>query len=248
MKRKKVAFFDFTCCEGCQLQVANFGEALLDVLEAVDVVEFREVMSEKADEYDVAIIEGSITTPHDVERIKDIRSRSKVMIAYGSCATIGGINGMKNSFKMDDVKSYVYGESGKYFETIPTMSVGQVVDVDYFVNGCPIYPPEFVKILKYALMGIPYTVKDEAVCVECKANENECMYEIGLTCMGPITNAGCNSWCVNNGNICYGCRGMVKETTKNASVEVLKKYDIPIDWIMGKYDMYNKSSESEDMK
>ncbi len=248
MKRKRVAFFDFTCCEGCQLQIANFGEALVDILETIDVVMFREVMSEKTEDYDIAIIEGSITTPHDIERIKDIRSKASVVIALGSCATIGGINGMKNSFSLDDVKSYVYGEGGKYFETIKTMAVNQVIEVDYLINGCPIYPPEFVKILKFALMGIPYAAKDEAVCVECKLNENECMYEIGLTCLGPITNAGCNSWCINNGNVCYGCRGMVKETTKNASMEVIKKYDIPLEWITAKYDMYNKSGESEDKK
>ncbi len=249
MKRKKVAFFDFTCCEGCQLQIANFGEALLDIMETIDVVMFREVMSEMSDEYDVAIIEGSITTPHDVERIKEIREIATTVISLGSCATIGGINGMKNSFKLDDVKKYVYGEKGKdYFETIPTMAVHQVVDVDYFVHGCPIYPPEFVKILKYALQGLPYTVKDEAVCVECKLNENECMYERGITCLGPITKAGCNSWCINYGNICYGCRGMVKETTKNASIDVIEKYDIPMDWIMAKFDMYNKATESEEKK
>lgn len=245
MKKKRVAFFDFTCCEGCQLQIANFGEALLDILEKIDVVMFREVMSEKSDDYDIAIIEGSITTPHDIERIKDIRSKADCIIAIGSCATIGGINGMKNSFSIDSVKSYVYGEDGHYFETIKTMAVNQVVKVDYLVTGCPIYPPEFVKILKFALQEIPYITKDEAVCVECKLNENECMYEKGLTCLGPVTMAGCNSWCINNGNICYGCRGMVKETTKNASIEVIKKYNIPMEWITSRYDMYNKSAELE---
>ena len=248
MRKKRVAFFDFTCCEGCQLQIANFGEALLDILEKIDVVMFREVMSEKSDDYDIAIIEGSITTPHDIDRLKDIRSKAKTLIALGSCATIGGVNGMKNSFDLEDIRSYVYGADGHYFKTIKTQALHQIVKVDYFVTGCPIYQPEFVKILKYALQDIPYTVKDEAVCVECKLNENECMYEKGLTCLGPVTKAGCNSWCINNGNICYGCRGMVKETVKNASTEVLKKYDIPLDWIKGKFDMYNKSTETEDEK
>lgn len=248
MRKKRVAFFDFTCCEGCQLQIANFGEALLDILEKIDVVMFREVMSEKSEEYDVAIIEGSITTPHDIERLKDIRSKAKTIIALGSCATIGGVNGMKNSFDLEDIRSYVYGADGHYFETIKTKALHQVVNVDYFITGCPIYQPEFVKILKFALQGIPYTVKDEAVCVECKLNENECMYEKGLNCLGPVTKAGCNSWCINNGNICYGCRGMVKETVKNASMDVIKKYDIPLEWITAKFDMYNKSTETEDEK
>ena len=248
MKKKRVAFFDFTCCEGCQLQIANFGEALLDILDKIDVVMFREVMSEKSEEYDIAVVEGSITTPHDVERLKDIRSKAKTLIALGSCATIGGVNGMKNSFDLEDIRSYVYGKDAHYFKTIKTQALHQIIKVDYFVNGCPIYQPEFVKILKYALQGIPYTVKDEAVCVECKLNENECMYEKGLTCLGPITKAGCNSWCINNSNICYGCRGMGKETAINASTDVMKKYDIPLDWIKAKFDMYNKSTETEDEK
>jgi len=210
MKPPKVAFFDFTCCEGCQLQVTNFGESLLSILEIIDLVEFREVMSEKWDGvYDIAIVEGSITTPHDVERITKIRKRSKILIAHGSCATIGGINGIKNNFYLEEIKEYVYGDSARFFESLPTKPLHEVVEVDYFIHGCPVYPPEFVEVLKCALSGLPYHVPDVAVCVECKFNENVCLYEKGITCLGPITRAGCNSWCINNGNICYGCRGMV---------------------------------------
>ena len=246
MSKPKVAFFDFACCEGCQLQVANMGEGLLDVLSLVDVVEFREVMSEKyPGQLDVAIIEGSITTPHDVLKIKKIRERSKILVAYGSCATIGGINGMKNNFPLEDVKKYVYGLDSKYFPTEPTKPVHQVVKVDYFVNGCPIYIPEFVKVLKAVLAGLPYAVPDYAVCVECKLNENVCMYQKGVTCLGPITKAGCNSWCINNGNICYGCRGEVSNPAENGAKDVLAKFKIPIDWIMNKMNMYNKPREND---
>jgi sulfhydrogenase subunit delta len=246
MKKKRVAFFDFSCCEGCQLQVANLGELLLNVLDAVEVVTFREVMSEKSDEYDIAIVEGSITTSHDIERIKDIRKKCKTLIAYGSCAAIGGVNGMKNKFNLDEIRQSVYGDKASWFDSIRTMAVGQVVKVDYFIYGCPVYPPEVLKILKYAIQDIPFTVKDEAVCVECKMNENECMYEKGLTCLGPVTKAGCNSWCVNNGNICYGCRGMVKDTVRNGCMEVLQSYHIPLEWVVGKLDMYNKTLEPEE--
>ncbi len=247
-KKLRVAFFDFACCEGCQLQVANMGEMLLDVLPLIDVVEFREVMSEHSWDFDVAIVEGSITTPHAVERIKKIRDVAKVLIAYGSCATIGGVNGMKNNFKLDDIRDYVYKESAKHFETIPTRAVHQVVKVDYFVHGCPVYIPEFVKVLKCALSGIPYSVPDYAVCVECKLNENECMYDKGITCLGPVTKAGCNSWCINNGNICYGCRGMVTNPAENGAKDILKKYDIPLEWVENKMNMYNKARELEEIE
>jgi sulfhydrogenase subunit delta len=244
MNRPKVAFFDFACCEGCQLQVANFGEALLDLLGSIEVVEFREVMSEKwNDAYDVAVIEGSITTPHAVERIKAIRQRSKTLVAYGSCATIGGVNGMKNSFELDEIRKYVYGKSFSFFPTVKTKAVHQVVPVDYFVNGCPVYIPEFIEVMKAVLLDIPYHVPDNAVCVECKLNENVCMYDRGVTCLGPVTKAGCNSWCINNGNICYGCRGMVSNPAEHAMKEVLERYEIPLDLIVRKMDMYNKCRE-----
>lgn len=252
MKRPKIAFFDFTCCEGCQLQVANLGEALLDVLKVVQLVSFREVMSEKSTDYDVAIIEGSITTPHDEERIKKIRETAKIVVAYGSCATIGGINGMKNNFPLDDIKKYVYGDKANYFETVPTQAVHQVVKVDYFVPGCPVYPPEFVRVLKSILIGKPYKVPDYAVCAECKLNENVCMYERGIACMGPVTRAGCNSWCINNGNICYGCRGLVSNPAVNGQQDILARYRIPIEWILNKFNMYNtpiiKKNNSDDKK
>lgn len=246
MKKPKVAFFDLSCCEGCQLQVANFGEALLDILGLVDLVEFREVMSEKWNgTYDVAIVEGSVTDEHMEERVKKIRERSNVLIAYGSCATIGGVNGMKNNFNLDEIRHCVYGKDFIHFQTSLTRPLHQVVKVDYFVNGCPVYKPEFVEVLKAALTGLPYHVPDYAVCQECKLNENVCMYDRGVSCLGPVTRAGCNSWCINNGNICYGCRGMVSNPNRNGAKDVLERYKIPLDWIENKMNMYNKCRELE---
>lgn len=244
MKRPKTAFFDFACCEGCQLQVANLGEALLDILGVIEVVEFRETMSEKWDkDLDIAIVEGSITNEHAIERIRGIRERSKVLVAYGSCATIGGVNGMKNNFSLPDIGKYVYGDDYRLFPTEWTRALQQVVTVDYFVNGCPVYQPEFLKVIKAALRGIPYYVPDYAVCVECRMNENVCMYDRGVTCLGPITRAGCNSWCINNGNICYGCRGVVSSPNEKGMRSVLAKHDLPVEFISNKINMYNKSRE-----
>ena len=244
MKKPKVGIFDFACCEGCQLQLANMGEDLLAVLGSLDVMEWREVMSEKwVKNLDIAIIEGSITAPHAVERLEKIRKKAKILISYGSCATIGGVNCMKNNFSLDDIRKYVYGASYQFFPTELTKAVHQVVKVDYFVHGCPVYIPEFVVVLKAVLQGIPYYVPDYPVCVECKLNENVCMYDRKVTCLGPVTKAGCNSWCINNGNICYGCRGMVSNPTEEGAQDVLAKYKIPIDLILNKMNMYNKCRE-----
>jgi len=242
--KPKVAFFDFACCEGCQLQITNFGELLLDVLGAVDVVEFREAISEKWDgDYDVVFIEGSIGDHHAEERLKKIRARAKVLIAYGSCATTGGVNGMKNGFELDEIRASVYGKDYKLFDSTYTKRVDQVVKVDYYINGCPVYIPELVEVLKHALRGLPYSVPDNPVCAECKLNENVCMYERGLACLGPWTKAGCNAWCVNNGNICYGCRGEVKNPAKNAANDVIAKYNLKPELITKKFEMYNKCKE-----
>jgi sulfhydrogenase subunit delta len=244
MKKPRVGIFDFDCCEGCQLQITNMGEEVLDVLGSVDMLEWREVMSEKwGKKIDIAIIEGSITSPHSVERIKQIRKKAKILITIGSCATIGGVNGMKNNFKLDDIRKYVYGGAYKFFPTESTKAVHQVVKVDYFVHGCPMYIPEFVTVVKAALQGIPYYVPDYPVCVECKLNENVCMYDRKVTCLGPVTRAGCNSWCINNGNICYGCRGMVSNPNEKGAQDVLAKYGIPMDLILNKMNMYNKCRE-----
>lgn len=244
MKKPKVGIFDFACCEGCQLQIANMGEDVLAVLGSLNVMEWREVMSEQwGRKLDIAIVEGSITDPHAVKRIKQIRKRTKTLIAYGSCATIGGVNGMKNNFVLDDIRRYVYGESFRHFPTETTNAIHQVVEVDYFIHGCPVYIPEVVTVLKAALQGIPYYVPDYPVCVECKMNENVCMYDKKVTCLGPVTRAGCNSWCINNGNICYGCRGMVSNPNEKGARDVLAKYNMPMDLILNKMNMYNKCRE-----
>lgn len=244
MNKPKVAFFDFACCEGCQLQVANLGESLLDILEHVDVVEFREVMSEKwNDRFNVAIVEGSITNQEAEDRIKEIRSNSDFLVAYGACATIGGVNGMKNNQPLEDVRREVYKDKAHWFDTFPTKSLSQVVKVDYLVHGCPVYPPEFIKVLKAVLAGLPYDVPDYAVCVECKLNENVCMYEKGVACMGPLTRAGCNSWCVNNGNKCFGCRGLLSNPNEKGAVEIMKEFGIQEDFIINKMNMYNSASK-----
>jgi sulfhydrogenase subunit delta len=244
MKKPNVGIFDFACCEGCQLQIANMGEDVLDVLGSINVLEWREVMSEKwGKNLDIAIIEGSITDPHAVKRIQQIRKKAKVLITIGSCATIGGVNGMKNNFDLDDIRQYVYGGSYRFFPTELTKAVHQVVKVDYFVHGCPMYIPEFVSVIKAVLQGIPYYVPDYPVCVECKLNENVCMYDRKVTCLGPVTKAGCNSWCINNGNICYGCRGMVSNPNEKGAQDVLAKYKISMDLILNKMNMYNKCRE-----
>src|SRR4030042_4985598 len=150
MSKPRVAIFDFACCEGCQLQIVNLEEEILDLVGVVDVVEWREAMSELSHEYEIAIVEGSITRPEDEERLWVIRSRTKVLIALGACATIGGINKLKNNFDLQDVKKCVYGKNANmpHLDTTMTRAIDEVVKVDYKIHGCPIDRKEFKYIIR----------------------------------------------------------------------------------------------------
>ncbi len=246
MAQPKVAFFELASCEGCQLQVANMGEQLLDLLEMIDLVEFRELMSEQwPGRIDIAFVEGSLVTEESAQRLYAIRQRSDLLVAYGSCATIGGINGMNNLKPLADVQTIVYGDKSDWFPAAKTRALHQLVKVDYFIHGCPVHPDEFIRVLKSALAGLPYQVPDYAVCVECKFNENICMYDKGVTCLGPVTRAGCDAWCINHGNVCYGCRGLVSNPNLAGAEAVLRDYNLDANLIANKMLMYNAALEQK---
>ncbi|HUI94094.1 MAG TPA: hypothetical protein VLX68_17780 [Chitinivibrionales bacterium] len=245
--KPKVAFFDFACCEGCQLQVANLEEDILGLVNIVDVVEFREVLTGKAPAYDVAFIEGSITRPEDEARIKDIRDRSKLLVAYGACAATGGVNKIKNLWgNIDRVKKEVYGKDAAmpHLETYPTKAVHEVVKVDYYVHGCPITRSELLKVVKALVFGTTPDIPEYPVCVECKMRANECMYDKGQVCLGPISRAGCNAICPSNNSPCEGCRGAVPNPNKNAMHEVLAKYNLTIEDIKRKFTLFAVDAEA----
>ena len=221
MAKPRVGIFDFTGCEGCQLQILNCEDELLEILGLIEIVNFREAMDGKSDEYDIALIDGGITTPSDVERIKGIREKAKLLVTIGSCSSTGGINCLKNSRTMDEVKEIVYGDMAVHFETIPARPVSDVVKVDLAIPGCPNY----------------------AVCMECKLRENECLLEKGTFCLGPVTRAGCEARCPSNGASCEGCRGLVDDPNIDSQKDVLTKYGLTVDQVVEKFKIYNTYTE-----
>jgi len=244
--KPKVAFFDFACCEGCQLQIANLEENVVGLTQLVDVVEFREVMTGHAQEYDIAIIEGSITRKKDEERIKDIRNRAKLLVAYGSCAVSGGINRLKNNWdSMDDVRKEVYSENASmpHLDTYPTKAISEVVKVDLMIPGCPINRDEFVRIVKELILGRIPKLPNYPVCVECKFKENVCLFDLGDTCLGPLARAGCGAICPSNGVTCDACRGTVDNPNKDAMHEILKKYNYTVEQIKSKINIFGVNPE-----
>ncbi|MBN2188260.1 MAG: hypothetical protein JW699_02310 [Chitinispirillaceae bacterium] len=245
-QKPKVAFFDFACCEGCQLQIADLEEEIIGLVGLVDVVEFREVLTGSAPEYDVAFIEGSITRPEDEARVKDIRARSKLLVSLGACACTGGVNKLKNLRDLTTVRREVYGDKWEmpHLATYPTKAVHEVVKVDAFVPGCPINRQEFLTVVKALAMGLTPKLPDYPVCVECKKRDIVCLYERGLTCLGPVTRAGCDAICPANGVPCDGCRGSVPDPNRNSMKEVLEKHHIPLEAIMRKFTIFALDPEA----
>lgn len=226
MSKPKLAIFDLACCEGCQLQIVNLEETILDLLDVVEPVEWREAMSEKSDTYDIALIEGSVTRPEDEERVQKIRDTASVVVALGACATTGGVNKLKNQFEMQDVRTCVYGGAADmpHLATMPTKSVSEVIKVDFEVHGCPVSKKEFAYIVRCLAVGKTPVVPTYPVCVECKKNENVCRFEYNEVCLGPITRAGCGAKCPTAGAWCFGCRGLVADPNVDAAKDVMDEY------------------------
>jgi coenzyme F420-reducing hydrogenase gamma subunit len=236
--KPKIAIFDFAGCEGDELQIVNLEENLLALLGHVELVSFREGMKEHSDNYDIAFIEGSCTRESDERRLKEIRRHAKLVVAIGSCAAIGGINCLKNHKDQKEVGRLVYGDKAHWYETYAARPIDAVIPVDVKIYGCPINRDEFLRIVKELLMGKKPEIPNYPVCVECKSNGNVCAFERGQTCVGPITRAGCNSCCVNEGAICWGCRGMVDNPNTDSHKEVLQKYGLSVQDVMNKFNIY----------
>jgi sulfhydrogenase subunit delta len=241
--KPKIAFFDFASCEGCQLQVVNLEAEMLDVVGAVDIVQFREAMTEKSEDYAIAFVEGSITREKDIPRLQRIRKQASILVAMGACATIGGVNGLKNFQPLDEVRQYVYGEKASWYDTFPARPIDAVVPVDHYLHGCPIHKAEFLRVVQSLLLGKKPEIPSYPVCVECKRTGNVCVFELGLTCLGPVTRAGCGAWCPTYRDSCAGCRGLVPNPNLNAEKEVLGKYGLTVDQAVNQFRIFLGYSE-----
>lgn len=252
MTKPRVAFFDFSCCEGCQLCAIDLTpEQLLDLIAVVDIVEFREAISEQAGDkgYDIALIEGSITRDSDIPRLKKIRETAKLLITLGACSTIAGINALKNFQSQLAYQSDVYPTDPTKYETTTARAVHEIVKVDAFIPGCPIDTGEFVRVVKNLVLGKDPAIPTYPVCVECKKNENVCVYEKGIICLGPVIRAGCGARCPSNGGYCFGCRGVIPEPNLNSQQDIMQKYGLSFEQMKEKFKLFlqrNKEVFSDD--
>jgi sulfhydrogenase subunit delta len=238
--KPKIAFFDFTSCEGCQLTVVDLLQTHLGLLDLVEIVQFREAMSEKGEDYLIAFIEGSCTRESDEARLRNIRTQAQMVVALGACAHLGGVNAMKNRWEIENVQTYVYGKNGKdAYESYPARPISAVIEVDAAIPGCPIDRYEFLRVVQQVLQGRKPKLPDYPLCVECKLKENGCLNTMGKPCLGPITRAGCDAICPTYGDGCEGCRGWAPEANFAYMREILRGHGLSEAEIDTRFTMFN---------
>lgn len=207
--KPRISVHKFTSCDGCQLAFLNAGEALLALMELVDIVHFAEAgpVAPEA-EVDIAFIEGSITTPQDVERIHRVRAHSRYLITIGACATAGGIQALRNLADGQAWIDAVYA-SPQYISSLTTSTpIADHVTVDLELWGCPPNTAQVLTAVRALLFGVPPAVSRDSVCLECKRAGNVCVLVAkGQPCMGPVTQTGCGALCPSVGRDCYACYG-----------------------------------------
>jgi coenzyme F420-reducing hydrogenase gamma subunit len=219
LPRSSLAVWKFASCDGCQLSLLDCEDELLALAEAVHIAHFTEMSrASMAGPYDLSLVEGSITTPADAERIVAIRANSRRLVTIGACATAGGIQGLRNFAASGDYAGTVYAHP-EYLASLETSTpISAHVEVDYELHGCPIDQRQLLEVITSALTGRTPVVPGHSVCQECKGRGTVCLLVAGATpCLGPVTRSGCGALCPSVGRGCFGCFGPA-DTANTASL------------------------------
>ena len=208
-QRPTLAVFKFASCDGCQLTMLDCERELLAIADRVEIAYFLEARSTTLEgPYDFGLVEGSVTTEHDAERIREIRRQCRTLITIGACATAGGIQSLRNWADIDDFIRQVYA-SPRYIQTLATSTpISDHVKVDFELRGCPIDKRQLVMLITDLLLGKQPRVPRYSVCLECKLQHTVCVAVArGVACLGPVTQAGCGAICPEYARECFGCHG-----------------------------------------
>ena len=208
-ERPTLAVWKFSSCDGCQLSLLDCEDELLGLASSVRIAYFLEASSATVEgPYDLSLIEGSITTEHDVERIREIREQSRRIVAIGACATAGGIQALRNFADVGEFVAAVYA-SPQYISTLADSTPARDhIAVDFELQGCPIDKRQLLEVINAFLHERRPAIPAHSVCIECKRRGNVCvMVAHGTACLGPVTHAGCGALCPSYDRGCYGCFG-----------------------------------------
>jgi coenzyme F420-reducing hydrogenase gamma subunit len=221
--KPKLAVWKFASCDGCQLSLLDLEDELLALADRVEIADFREATSAVAEgPYDLSLVEGSITTAHDAERIQDVRRSSRALVTIGACATSGGIQALRNFADVDEFTRVVYA-SPEYISTLATSTpISSHVAVDFELRGCPVDKRQLLEVVTALLLGRRPEISTASVCTECKRRGVVCVTVArGVACLGPVTQAGCGALCPAYDRGCFGCFGPMESPNTAALVPLL---------------------------
>ncbi len=225
MRTPKLAVWKFASCDGCQLTLLDCEDELLTIAKQVQISTFLEASSAVVGgPYDISLVEGSITTPSDARRIKEIREQSTVLVTIGACATAGGVQALRNLSDVNEFASVVYAHP-EYIATLATSTPASAhVTVDYQLQGCPIDRGQLLDTLSALLIGRKPRLPAKTVCTECKMRGVTCVVVAdGIPCLGPVTHAGCGALCPSYHRGCYGCFGPAATPNSAALIPLLRR-------------------------
>ncbi len=242
--RPRLAIWKFSSCDGCQLTLLNCEDQLLDVADYVEISYFAEASSDlQPGPYDLSLVEGSITTPADEQRIREIRDQSRVLVAIGACATAGGIQALRNTADLEELASAVYPHP-EYLEILETSTaIADHVKVDTELRGCPIDRSQLIELIAAQLADRPARIPTTSVCTECKARGETCvMVAANTPCLGPVTQAGCGELCPHFDRGCYGCFGPMESPNTRSLAEHFSNTGLGEEAIARLFQTYNAAS------
>src|SRR6266496_2649211 len=224
MDAPTLAVWKLTSCDGCQLTLLNCEDDLLPLVGRVRIKHFIEASSAvEAGPYDVSLVEGSVTTPEEAERVKEIRAQSRVLIVLGACATAGGVQALRNFADVEEFTSVVYARPDYISALATSTPIAAHVDVDFELHGCPIDRRQLLEVITALLVGRKPNIPAHSVCFECKQRGNVCVVVAhGTPCLGPVTHAGCGALCPAYHRGCYGCFGPMETPNAGAQVGLLR--------------------------
>ena len=244
-RKPSLAVWKFASCDGCQLTLLDCEDELLAVTDEIEVAYFLEASSATVEgPYDVSLVEGSITTPHDVERIRQVRRESRFLVTIGACATAGGIQALRNFGDVEELMRIVYA-TPSFLSTLETSTpIADHVPVDFELRGCPIDRGQLLEVIGAYLVGRAPTIANHSVCIECKQEQNVCvMVAHGTPCLGPATHAGCGALCPTYHRGCYGCFGPAETPNPDALATALTANGMALDDVERLFHTFNAWAE-----
>jgi coenzyme F420-reducing hydrogenase gamma subunit len=243
-RKPRVAVHKFSSCDGCQLALLNLGEDLLVLAERVELVHFAEAGPLDPDiDVDVAFVEGSVSTPEDLERIQHVRRHSRFLIPIGACATAGGIQALRNGANGAQWVAQIYSHPEAIASLAHSTPISSHVKVDFELWGCPVSSQQMLAVVNSLLLGVAPRDNADKVCTECKRHGYPCvLVSRGVACMGPVTRAGCGALCPSLGRDCYGCYGPAENANTDALAAQFARQGLTSQAVMQRFQSVNNQA------